>query len=84
MRSIILLRMAKTGITSGLAIRSKYLWRYRVSVSRRPWNFSGSGFIPLEVMVNSWASMVTWPVRVRITGPDTPRWSPKSRSFKSP
>ena len=78
--AMILLLRRNTAPTSGLEIRSRYRCRYRCSVSRRPCHFSGMGLRDLDSTVRDVASTVTSPLRVRKTGPVTPRKSPRSSS----
>ena len=61
---MILERLMNTSLDSSFMIRSTYLWRYLVSVSVNPWNFSGSGFKLLDNKITSSAWIDFSPVFV--------------------
>ena len=75
-------RSRNTSRTAGFTRRSTYRWRYRVSTSRRPCHFSGSGRTDFERNVHALTWMVSSPVRVRMRSPVTPTKSATSRSVK--
>ncbi len=75
-------RVSNVRRESGLTMRSRYRWRYRISTSVRPCHFSGSGSRHLQRKCNRVAQIVNSLVFVRNRRPSTPTQSPKSSSLK--
>ena len=67
-----------TSRDSSLAIRSSSRWRKRVSVSVRPWCFSGGGRSDFASSVTSSSETVSSPARERMIVPSAPTMSPRS------
>ena len=76
--------MRNVRIDSGVAHRSVYRWRYRVSTSLKPACFSGGGTRHLPIGRTDSAHTVTSPVRVFISGPSAITRSPRSVAFATP
>ena len=75
--------MTKHARASGSDISSRYRWRKRVSGSFRPACLSGGGRSDLASSTASSTATLSSPRRVRVTGPLTPRMSPRSRSSRA-
>ena len=78
-----LARTSNTRRESGLTMRSRYRWRYRISTSCSPCHFSGRGWRHFARNVIPDAQTVSSFVLVRNTRPWTPTKSPKSSSLNT-
>ena len=76
-------RIWKVRRTSSFMMRSTYRRRYRVSLSVRPWNFSGRGSRDFESRVTVRHRTLISPRWVRNTCPRTPTMSPMSYFLKA-
>ena len=75
-------RLIKISFDSGLLIKSKYRWRYLISISAKPLCFSGIGLRDLVIRTIEWASTVSSSVLVLNKLPSTPIISPRSHDLK--
>ena len=80
---IIKLLFLKVSRTSSFIIISRYLFLYLVSVSWRPWNFSGKGWSDFVKSLRSTALIESSPLGVLLIVPVKPAMSPTSNNFKS-
>ena len=71
-------RARNTSRTSGEAMRSTYLWRYRVSTSCKPLCLSGSGRSDFVSISTSSTAIESSSFSVRFTAPFAPTMSPTS------
>ena len=71
-------RVRNVSRTSGLAMRSTYRCRYRISTSVKPLNLSGSGRSDFVSISNESTATESSPFSVRFTVPRAPTMSPMS------